>query len=215
MADMITPYDGDAEFKRNVLAKAEEHEKQDRFIHGIYTSGENDSEFKGCSLGCTAHSIVQASNVGVSNSAAHTPRLSDQIYNFVSTSLKLPIELTKFAEFIFESTRKAGIYSVARRAEGYSLSWTRRFLESLPADKSFDLVQVNREAFLRGIDKLSALGEDIDCDFVKTLADKISKGRHLTVSISEFIGGSRSPLSERDIIMAFGDAFIETMENLE
>ena len=52
----LQAYHNDPEFKRAFVAETVRHREQDRFIKGIYSNGDM-SNFKGCSIGCSVHSL--------------------------------------------------------------------------------------------------------------------------------------------------------------
>ena len=95
-------YHNEPELKQATVADAKQHQLEDRFIQGTYWNAEKE---KGCSMGCLVHCNNE----------------QGEIYDLVSRSFGLPLQLVRLQEWVFENTEK-----------DYAMAWTTRFTEAIP-----------------------------------------------------------------------------------
>jgi hypothetical protein len=116
----LNAYHGDTKFKAALLAEVAKHVKADMLVKGTY--GVENGTFKGCSVGCSIHSLNLLSG----------KRMDYRDHRALANELGIPLSLAWLQDMIFEGL-----------PEKESQKWPGRFYRAITPGADLSMVHVD------------------------------------------------------------------------
>src|SRR6185436_2310042 len=114
----LVAYNGDSDFKANLLAEVKWHREQDMLVKGCYGRVEA-GKWKGCAVGCAIHSLAKLQNREL--------RTGD--HALLAGEIGVPVSLIYIQDSFFEAL-----------PDELSQTWPERFLDAIQPGADLSMV---------------------------------------------------------------------------